>query len=1189
MAAPSGERRIVATLFADVAGSTAIAEQLGPDRSKFLFDEVVRLMADRVRAYGGTVAQLTGDGLFAVFGAPVAHEDDSERAVRAARAIQAALAAYGEEVGAAYGIELAARVAVNTGPVVLVLGEHSDEERFNALGDTANVAARLQALAGDGGVAVGPETARQISRAFVLEDLGALDLKGKSSPVRAYRVTGELDVASPASRTPLVGRRHELGILTRVLDDLVDGRGAVVAVIGEPGIGKSRLVAEACERAEGVRVLAGHALSYTETIPYWPVRDLLRDWLGLGVSDAEARARLELKAALARAVPDEADELYPFLAAILGLALEPEASERLAQLSRDSVQQQTFDSVVRLAAGLAAERPLCLVVEDLHWADDSTLELLEELLAVSDDEAVAIMLLYRSERDHRAWELGQSARRRLPHRYQELELTPLDATDSRLLATGAAGAELPEALVSLIAERAGGNPFFVEEALADLVERGVVHRRNGRYEFVNGTAELTVPVLVQEALQARLDRLDASTREVANVASVIGRDFGLQLLERVAPEIELRRPLSELQRLDLVVEKRRRPAPEYRFRHGLVQEVAYRSLLDPRRRELHGAVGRALEELHQEAPAEVYGLLAWHFGESEQREKAVDYLLKAGDGARAIYANQEAREFYRQALDLMSGDDPRARVTLLKLGLSHHLAFEFEQASHAYERAFLLPVGPPARSEPSARIEVLFEPVYDLTPGHAYDPGTIWFVHQLFRGLVTVDAELNVLPDLAEQFAISPDGLSYRFRLRADASWSDGAPVTAEDFAYTLTRVRDENLAGSGLLQPIETAAATDQLTLEIRLRRPLNGFLYLLAMPYAFAWPKHRCEALGDAWREPANLVGNGPFVLVAFDREHATLRGREAWHGPRGNVWEASIRFMKLEPGAAAVWRTGRGDTMATSTEWIADDEDTVVEISPAVGTWYLAFRTDEAPFDDERIRRAFALALDTDSMAKVWKAAGQPVGRGGFVPPQIAGHSHRVGLPHDPAGARALLAEAGHADGRGLPVLTLVIPEGAFGAGYGRPLVDAWEAVGARVRVEGVEMPGMRQALTRCHLWCWGWVADFPDPDAMLRVFLADSPILDDPEISALLERAASLRNQDERLQAYREIDRLLVAERVALVPLHYDRMLLASRPWIAGLHSLPLLPHGGPLDWLEVDEARRARRSREAPVRPGDTSV
>ena len=961
-----------------------------------------------------------------------------------------------------------------------------------------------------------------------------------------------------------------------MLELLVDGRGAIVAVIGEPGIGKSRLVAEACGRVDGVRVLAGHALSYTETIPYWPVRDLLRNWLGLGISDPEARVRLELKAALASVLPDEADELYPFLAGILGLTLDPDSLERLTQLSSDSVQQQTFDSVLRLCAALAAECPLCLVIEDLHWADDSTLDLVEKLLAVSDDEAIALLLLYRSERDHRAWELGQSARRRLPHRYQELELTPLDAADSRLLATGAAGAELPEALLSLIADRAGGNPFFVEEALADLVERGVVHRRNGRFEFVKGAPELTVPALVQEALQARLDRIDAMAREVVNVASVIGRDFGLELLERVVPSEGLRRALSELQRLELVVELRRRPAPEYRFRHVLVQEVAYRSLLEARRRELHGAVGRALEQLHAGSPAEVYGLLAWHFGQSDRPEEAVDYLLRAGDAARTLFANEEARGFYRQAIALLADDDRRARKTLFKLALSHHLAFEFGPASDAYERAFRLPPTAAGAGEPSAPIEVLWNAIYDPTPG-TYMTGDVWIAALLFRGLVTLDAELNVVPDLAEQFTVASDGLTYRFRLRTDATWSDGVPVTAEDFAYTFRRMRDENVASSGLLKPIETAVATDRLTLEIHLRAASSLFLHLLAMPYAFAWPKHSCEALGDGWRDPVNLVGSGPFVLAELGDEQATLRARAEWFGPRGNVREASFSLAPLGSSYAGAWRSGRGDILATNTEIFRDDDDTVVEPGSALGTWYLGFRANGPPFDDHRIRKAFALALDRERTHVAWTGPSQPVGRGGFIPPAIPGHSHRIGLPYDPERARQLLAEAGHPGGRGLPVLTLAIDEGVHEIPtYAKPFVDAWEALGVRVAVEIPSLPQMPEATRRCHLWVWGWYPDFPDPHGLLGSIFAGLPLLDDPQVSELLERAETLQDQHARLDVHREVDRLIVAERVALVPLHYDRTILVRRPWVEGYVPHPLLI-AAPLDWLVVDEERQARRS------------
>ena len=429
--------------------------------------------------------------------------------------------------------------------------------------------------------------------------------------------------------------------------------------------------------------LVGSGVSYAQSIPYWPVRELLRDWLRVGVSESEARVRLELKARLAGALGGEAEEVYPFLAMLLGVSLELELAERLRHLSRESVQRQTIEGVERLLKSLAEQRPLCLVPEDLHWADESTLELLEELLPLIDEEAIGFVLVYRSEREHRSWELGEHARRRYPHRYQELELVAFDVATSRLLAGGAAGADLPETVAEQLAERAGGNPFFLEEALRDLVERGTLVREDGRFELAASPEGLAVglgiPELVQETLQARFDRLGAEAREVLGLAAVVGSTFGLQLLERVAPSASLLSALSELQRLELVVERQRRPAPEYRFRHGLVQEVAYVTLLEQNRRELHGRVGRALEELHRASPAEVYGLLARHFSEANEAALAIEYLLKAGDTARAVYANEQALEHYGRALGFMraTGELQGMRKTLLKVALAHHLAFDF--------------------------------------------------------------------------------------------------------------------------------------------------------------------------------------------------------------------------------------------------------------------------------------------------------------------------------------------------------------------------------------------------------------------------------------------------------------------------------------------------------------------------------
>jgi ABC-type transport system substrate-binding protein/class 3 adenylate cyclase len=1166
----AGERRNVAILIADVADSTVIGERLGPERSKFLFDEVVRLMSQEVDRFGGTVAQLTGDGLFAIFGAPAAHEDDSERAVRAARAIQTSLARYGREVEDAYGIRLAGRVAVNTGPVLLVGAELPDQVRYNALGDTVNVAARLQSLAGEGGIAVGPATARQIERRFALEELGEVELKGKSTSVQAFRVVAELDVEPAASLTPFVGRASELETLRHVLDELLDGRGAIVSVLGEAGIGKTRLVAEAATERGDVRFLAGNAVSYAQTIPYWPVRELLRDWLQLGVSEPEARVRLELKAGLAAALGGDAEEVYPFLATVLGLSLEPDAADRLRQLSRDSVQRQTIDGVERLVRSLARERPLCLVVEDLHWADESTLDLLEELLPVTEEEAVCLVLLYRSEREHRSWDLGDHARRQYPHRHHELELAALDSEASRMLAGGAAGAELPAAVAEELAERAGGNPFFLEEALRDLVERGALRREDGRYELAASGDGLAIPELVQETLQARLNRLEVETREVLNVAAVVGRNFGLPLLERVAPRASLGPALSELQRLELVVEERRRPAPEYRFRHGLVQEVAYATLVEQRRRELHGSVGRALEELHRDSPTEVYGLLARHFSEADEAEAAVEYLLKAGDAARAVYANEQALEHYGAALGFMqrTGDAETARKTLFKVALTHHLAFDFQSASRAWEEALSYAVEP-QRLEPTERLRLLWEPISNFVPGYMDLSYESWFAQHLFRGLLRFDDELNVVPDLATELTVSADGRTYCFRLRPDARWSDGVPVTADDFVYGWRRTREERLdSGSGWwLEEVDTANALDDQMLEVKVREPRNYFPYLLAAPNAFPWPRHRCEALGDGWRDPVALVCNGPFVLAEFDRERALLVASPTWSGPRGNVGRVEVAFSGEDKEKVAAWRAGDADVATVTDERVLEHEpETVGEVVSDLQTDYIGYRTDRRPFDNELVRKAFSHAVDRDRLLGGGSSVERPAGRGGMLPPAMSGHSHRISPPFDLELARRLLAEAGYPGGEGLPEIELAVPE-EFGAA-GRDLAEQWRRLGARVKVLSAPMLSFGAAYKVAHAWYWGWVADFPDPAGFLSSLFAVMPVFRDEEITALLGEARARRDQDERIGIFREVDRLMVAERCAVLPTTYSASVLLRRPWVHGLRSNPLLGPMNPVDQVVV---------------------
>ena len=1147
MAVTTGERRIVSVLIGDLVGSTRIAEQLGPERSKFLVDEVMRIMAEQIRRFGGTVAQLRGDEIYAIFGAPMAHEDDSERAVLAALAIQRALARYADEVEAAYGVRLAARIGINTGPVVVSPAEDGDgSDPWNALGDTVNVAARLQNLAPSGGIVVGMQTKRQVEGCFELEELGDQELAGKSAPVPTFKVTGVRDTESLVLQRPLVGRDFELTVLERTMDGLIDGRGVLISIMGEPGIGKTRLVAEvrSLYRAQ-IRFIEGRGVSYGENFPYWPIRDLVREWLGVGASTPEARVRLELKAQLAELF-DDAEEIYPFFASLIGLTLEPEAAERIRELNREGVQHRTFEAFSELLSRLAAERPLCLILEDLHWADEATIELLEAILPVTEEAAVGLFLLYRTEREHGSWHLGERARQLYPHRYREIELRPLPSDASRTLVGDAAEGEVPEEVAEILAERAGGNPFFLEEAFQDLVERGALKRQNGGWQLGVSPDELAIPALVQGALQARLDRLDAKAREILSLAAVIGRTFGMPLLERIVPRDELLPALSELQRLDLIVEKRRRPNPEYRFRHGLLQEVAYANLLDSTRRKLHKRVGEALEEINRESPEEVFALLARHFAEANEPEKAVEYLLKAGDAARALYADQDALEHYRKARDFLVrlGDERRARDTLFKMALAQHLAFNFEEAEELYDEAFCCRVEDTASGR--ANREHL---------DRRHEAGRVRAGRRLQLGRCVLhgaplprSAHDRRRPECGAgdggQLPRLSDGLTYLFRLREGCKWSDGEPLTAEDFAFAWKSMREERTRTAFMMEDVEFAAALDERTLEVRLREPRNFFPYILASAWAFPWPKHRCQELGEDWRKPENLVGNGPFMLSEFDDDHALLVANPHWVEPRGNVRELHFDFKTKSTDVSERWKEGQYDLLPVYGESVRDAPETVAEIVPELWLNYLGFRADAASVPNLHLRKAFAHAVDREALLAGTNSINRPAVSGGAIPPAMPGHSHRVGLEYNPERARELLAEAGYPEGRGLPPIEVLVPSWFQ---FGDVLAEQWAAIGAKVRVtDETGLPDL-YAIGTAHAWVTGWSADYPDPDGVFRGFFQTGwPFYSDDEILEKLDQARSLGNQDERMRLYHEIDRIWVTERAGIVPLAYGRTMLLRRP-------------------------------------------
>jgi class 3 adenylate cyclase/tetratricopeptide (TPR) repeat protein len=646
-------RKVVSALFADVVGSTALGERLDPEDFTAVVGEAVARMARAVEEFGGSVVELAGDGLLALFGAPVAHEDDAERAVRAGLRILERLGEYGAEVAARWGIDpLAVRVGIETGLAVLGPLGAGRKVEYSAMGDALNTAARLQAAAEPGSVLVGERTQRAVADLFAWGEPTDLRLKGKAEAVRAFPVAGTREdaPATSAVRAPLVGRDAELAAGDAALAAAAEGSGGVLFVAGEAGIGKSRLIAELrgrfanwTEEPAG-RWLHARCVSYGEDVPYVPVRALLLDWLRRhpGAEDPAAR----LRAACSELLGDSAADVAPFLAALL-------EQEDVPELAPEGIQERTFAAVARVFRALAAGGPLVVAVDDLHWADASTLELLESLLPMTDEAALLLVLSARPEYEHGSWALRERALRELPHRARDVGLEVLAGDADRALLEALVGRDaLTPELERRILERAEGNPFYLEETFRSLVDSGALVREADGWRLERD-AQVEVPDTVEKLVLARIDRLEGDFHDVLSAAAVLGRQFELPVLERVVGEagpVDVDPALRELQRVDLVRQGRRWPVPEYRFRHPLIQEAAYHALLRRHRQALHRRAATAIADLHGDRLEEQAGVLARHHQEAGDFELALEFRRRAADAALRIYANEEALEHLDGAL-----------------------------------------------------------------------------------------------------------------------------------------------------------------------------------------------------------------------------------------------------------------------------------------------------------------------------------------------------------------------------------------------------------------------------------------------------------------------------------------------------------------------------------------------------------
>ena len=711
-----GERKLVTVLFADVAGFTTLAETLDPEPLRDLINACFGRLVPCVERYGGTVDKFIGDEIMALFGAPVAHDNDPERAVRAALDMREALQAFNAERGTA----LQAHFGLNTGLVLAGAVGAGGRSEYSVMGDAVNVASRLAETSAPGEILVGPDTYRVAGHLFQCKEAGPVRIRGRAEARTVYRVLGARAAAGPKSMpagrwvgSPLVGREREKQAFVAALDRTLQGEGGILAIVADAGLGKSRLTAEV-RRLAGPELtwLEGRTLSFGRTISYWPFLELVQAAAGIDSDDDEGKRSEKLERLVERLFVQETADVLPYLATLLTLPVPEELQDKVRYLGGEAMGHQVFRTMRLFVSRLAKKRPLVLVFEDVHWLDASSVELLEHLLPLSREAPVLFCLVGRPEPDSPTLRLQHLARETYADRFQELLLAPLSADETHALVGNLVGLrDLPVGLRDTIDHRAEGNPFFVEEVIRALIDLGgLVPGETGGWRVTDKAQEITIPDTLQGVIMTRIDRLDEELKAVLRLAAVIGRSFFYRVLRSLAEaERRLDDDIAALQSLELVREKAREPELEYIFKHALVQEATYESILLQRRKGLHLRVAQAIETLFADRLEEFYGLLAYHYTKAEDWVKAQEYLLKAGDQAGKIAADAEALAHYEQAVDThfrAYGDtwDPFQRVVLeRKTGEAIFRRGDLERAREHFYRAMASLDHPMPMSEAALR------------------------------------------------------------------------------------------------------------------------------------------------------------------------------------------------------------------------------------------------------------------------------------------------------------------------------------------------------------------------------------------------------------------------------------------------------------------------------------------------------
>ena len=1012
---------------------------------------------------------------------------------------------------------------------------------------------------------------------------------------------------------------------------------------GGPGRGKTAILEEfgrqATDSHPGLLVVGGECSAFRGIgDPYLPFRrtmamltgDVEAEWASGAINREDALRLWNSMPSTTKAITEHGPDLINVFVSGRGLMARVNAAvdvrsswqeglgnlvERDRAVMPDIEQRNLIEQYENVVKSIAADHPLLIILDDMQWADGASLNLLFHLGRRLGRARILIVGAYRPEEVA----LGRG---HYPHPLEkilaefkrqfgdiEVDLGNTAAAESRHFVNAYIDNDpnhLSSEFRTAFFAHTEGHPLFTVELMRNLQERGDIISDADEVWVETGELDWSVlPARVEGVIEERIGRLDDELRETLSVASVEGVDFTAQIVARVREvkeRVVVRQLSQELGKKHRLVQEHgiqevmQERLYQYRFRHQLFQMHLYNGLGDFERAELHTEVGESLEEIYGDRANEIAPQLAYHFTEAGKSERALEYLLQAGDQARMIYANSEAIDLYQQAVRILEGsseNDQLAR-TLMKLGLVYTANYQPDEARMAYDRAFSLWE---RRSESSTRDETplpinvfrmaVKEPL-SFDPGiMSGDPST-FIANQIYEGLTTIDHEFNVLPAAASSWDILDEGQRYIFHLRDRLFWNDGSTLKATDFEYAWKR--NLNLRSlsqtSQLLYVIENArhygegenpepsqvgvTAIDDLTLEVRLESPIAYLLYLFSLPIAAPLHKSSLKEQDQPDGETTSIVSNGPFYISEYQQGDRLILQRNPYYYGRypGNVTRIECPFIPEYSKALDAYANDELDAV----DMIASDLGTIAhardrfpeELSfiPQLNTFYIAFRVNRHPFDDVRVRRAFSHAIDKKALVREASQDAYFPALGGFIPPGMPGHSDDIGIAYDPDRARKLLGEAGFPEGRGFPEVRWSFLEGPGDNPVTQFLHQSWKRI---LDLDIHPTPTSWKDLLEqreedpADIALNAWSADYPDPDNFLRILFHSLEGINpsrwkNAEFDRCVEAALIILDQSQRQELYRKADHILVAEETVIVPIYYSQGRVLVKPWV----SIPRIP-------------------------------